>query len=136
MNGGSRPGTRQFNAVDQMHTQRFTGLPGFGDTAGGVMVSQSEYADAALMCAPYQLRGRQLAIRSRAVTVQVDIKGTGAGNSFAGGVDLQDSWLKIAVEFAILCPLLIQIGRNCEAIYRFYSPVAVFYRFQAGAASC
>jgi len=73
MNGGAPPGAGQLDAIDKLHTERKRRSPGLGEPFKGIVIGQREHFYAVLMGTRDEYRGREGAIGSGAVAVQVDV---------------------------------------------------------------
>ena len=73
VNGGTAPSAGQFNAINQLHTQRKRRSTGLGQAFEGVVIGQREDFDAVLVGTRDKYRGRKGAIGSGTVAVQIDV---------------------------------------------------------------
>ena len=74
MNGGATPQAGQLNAVDEAHAQPLGCGTGFVQAVQGVVIGQGQQAHAAGMGARHHIGGREYAVGSSAVAVQVDLQ--------------------------------------------------------------
>lgn len=75
VDGGTAPGTGQFDAVDQLDTEPGRRRMGFRQALQGVVVGQRQQPDALLMGSLHQGGGRENAVGGGTVAMQIDTHG-------------------------------------------------------------